>query len=86
MTAEPYVKQDPNPAPLVFKMPERAIDSHMHVIGPFDRFPLSRGIHLEQALTRITTLLMFVWLLSLVIAAHAQEIVTLPTRASSSML
>ena len=37
---------------------------------------------MEQALTRITTLLMFVWLLSLVIAAHAQEIVTLPTRSS----
>lgn len=36
---------------------------------------------MEQALTRITTLLMFVWLLSLVIAAHAQEIVTLPTRS-----
>lgn len=39
--AEPYVKQDPNPNPLVFKMPEGAIDAHMHVIGPFDRFPLS---------------------------------------------
>ena len=36
---------------------------------------------MEQALTRIVTLLMFVWLLSLVIAAHAQEIVTLPTRS-----
>ena len=41
MGAEPYVKQDPNPAPLIFEMPERAIDAHMHVIGPFDRFPLS---------------------------------------------
>jgi 2-pyrone-4,6-dicarboxylate lactonase len=39
--AEPYVKQDSNPHPLIFQMPEGAIDSHMHVIGPFDRFPLS---------------------------------------------
>jgi hypothetical protein len=22
-------------------MPDKAIDAHMHVIGPFDRFPLS---------------------------------------------
>lgn len=38
---EPYVEQDHHPHPLQFSMPERAIDAHMHVIGPFDKFPLS---------------------------------------------
>jgi 2-pyrone-4,6-dicarboxylate lactonase len=36
-----YVEQDPNPHPLQFAMPAGAIDAHMHVIGPFDRFPLA---------------------------------------------
>lgn len=40
-TESPYVQQDPNPNPLQFEMPDRAIDAHMHVIGPFDRFPLA---------------------------------------------
>src|SRR5262245_48898709 len=41
MSSEPYVKQDANPAPLLFKLPEGAIDAHMHVLGQFVRFPLS---------------------------------------------
>jgi 2-pyrone-4,6-dicarboxylate lactonase len=41
MSTEPYVKQDPDPFPLLFDMPDGAIDAHMHVIGPFERFPLS---------------------------------------------
>src|SRR5580704_3040867 len=38
---EPYVEQDHTPYPLQFAIPDKAIDAHMHVIGPFDRFPLS---------------------------------------------
>lgn len=41
MSAEPYVEQDHQPYPLRFAMPAGAIDAHMHVIGPFDKFPLS---------------------------------------------
>jgi 2-pyrone-4,6-dicarboxylate lactonase len=41
MSAEPYVEQDHTPYPLEFSMPKGAIDAHMHVIGPFDKFPLS---------------------------------------------
>ena len=47
MTVEPYVRQDPDPAPLTFPMPEGAVDAHMHVIGPFDRFPLSPAAQYE---------------------------------------
>ncbi|HEX4273996.1 MAG TPA: amidohydrolase family protein [Bryobacteraceae bacterium] len=38
---EDYVEQDHNPHPLQFTMPAGAIDAHMHVIGPFGKFPLS---------------------------------------------
>lgn len=47
MSSEPYVRQDPSPTPLVFEMPKGAIDAHMHVIGPFDRFPLALSTQYE---------------------------------------
>ena len=45
--AEPYVRQDPNPYPLEFAMPAGAIDAHMHVLGPFDKFPLAPSAQYE---------------------------------------
>ena len=39
-TMRPARPPHPNPRPPRFKLPSGACDTHLHVYGPFDRYPL----------------------------------------------
>src|SRR5215212_9180805 len=41
---------DPNTRPPRFKLPPNACDTHLHVYGPFDRYPLAAERHYDPDL------------------------------------